>query len=72
MIAFSGVIETATGELLRAGYCDFSADGSFDGGTEAIRTDVPYPPKVRREGVAGNMDKWDGAAWVEVAQPPAP
>ena len=30
----NGVIETTTGDLLRAGFCDFSGDGSFDPATE--------------------------------------
>ena len=65
----NGVIETATGDLLRAGYCDFTTDGSFDSGTETERTDVPHPSKVRGQEDYANMHRWNGTAWVEVAQP---
>lgn len=64
-----GVIETATGDLLRSGYCDFTNDGAFNGGTETERTDVPHPAKTRGDADETNMDRWNGSAWVEVAQP---
>ena len=57
-----GVIKTATGELLRSGYCDFENDGSFDSATETYREDVPDDATVRRE--AGSYSSWDGSAWV--------
>lgn len=64
-----GVIETSTGDLKRAGYCDFSADGNFDGGTETQRTDCPQPAKTRGEAGQSQMHRWNGSAWVLVAQP---
>jgi hypothetical protein len=67
----NGVIETATGDLLRAGSVDFENDGSFNETTETYKTDVPVPPKVRKAGASGNHDRWNGTAWVEVAQPAA-
>lgn len=60
----NGVIETATGDLLRAGFCDFSTDGAFDPSKEAVRTDVPFPATARGSGA---WHRWDGSAWVVVA-----
>ena len=65
-----GVIETATGDLLRAGFCDcFETDGSFNAGTETCRSDVPFPSKIKGDPDEANMHRWNGSAWVEVAQP---
>ena len=69
MMTQNGVILTASGNLLRAGNCDFSADGSFDGGTETYKTDVPFPNKVVEEQGEANVTHWTGAVWDEVAQP---
>jgi hypothetical protein len=48
---YNAVIETATGELLRAGYCDFEDDGSFDGRretqVEVDRDDLERRGKIR-------------------------
>ena len=66
---YNGVIETATGDLKRAGYCDFENDGSFDSGTETMRSDCPHPGKVKGDPQETNMTRWNGSAWVEVAQP---
>lgn len=38
-----GVIETATGDLLRYGNVDFATDGAFNPGTESVRTDIRTP-----------------------------
>ena len=62
----NGVIKTATGDLLRAGYTDFSTSPDFDEGTESYRTDVLVPALPRRPGMGGNMHRWNGAAWIEV------
>ena len=64
-----GVIETSTGDLLKAGFCDFTADGSFDSNTQTQRTDVPFPAKVRGDSDETQMHRWNGSAWVLVAQP---
>ena len=64
-----GVIETSSGDLLRAGYCDFENDGSFDSGSETIRSDAPEPAKVRGDSDESQMHRWNGSAWVLVAQP---
>lgn len=60
----NGVIEIATGDLLRAGFCDFTVDGTFDASKEEYRTDVPFPAISRGN---GSWHRWDGKAWVMVA-----
>lgn len=65
----NGVIETSTGDLIRAGFCDFENDDQFDSGTESYRTDVPFPFKIRGDVTEANMHRWNGSSWVEVAQP---
>lgn len=60
----NGVIETATGDLLRAGFCDFSSDGAFDPSRESVRADVPFPATARG-GVAWH--RWNGNAWIVVS-----
>lgn len=69
MPTYNGVIETATGDLKRAGYCDFENDGKFDAGTETYRTDVPRPSYRRGDDPSTKMTRWDGAAWILVDQP---
>ena len=64
-----GVYETSTGDLLRAGYCDFSADGNFDAGSETMRNDCPQPAKTRGETDQAQMHRWNGSAWVLADQP---
>lgn len=67
---YNGVIENATGDLLRAGDCDFNNDGSFDPATETIRTDVPVPARARGDDVPDNkMHRHTGSEWIEVDQP---
>lgn len=60
----NGVIEMATGDLLRAGFCDFSSDGAFNPSREEYRTDVPFPAVARG---SGTWHRWDGNAWVVVS-----
>ncbi len=57
----NGVIETASGDLLRAGFSTFVA-----GEGESLRSDVPQPAKVRGDTDEANMHRWNGSAWVEV------
>jgi hypothetical protein len=59
----NGVIETATGDLLRAGFCNFE----HDSGTESLRYDVPCPFYVRGKKNLPTFHRWDGNAWIEVA-----
>lgn len=41
------VVVTATGVVLRAGFCDFATDGTFDPATETILVDgVDYEPRA--------------------------
>ncbi len=43
MATYRAVIDTATGNLLRAGYTDFENDGSFDPATETVVVTDPIP-----------------------------
>jgi len=63
---YTGVIDTATGDLLRCGYSDFENDGSFDGANETIKTDLPNPGTIKDNENGKDFDRWDGAAWVKV------
>jgi hypothetical protein len=65
----NGVIETATGDLLRWGFGDFATDGAFNSETETIRTDAPEPSKARGQHGEAQMHRWNGSAWTLVAQP---
>jgi len=61
----NGVIETSTGDLLRAGFTDFTA-----GPGETLRFDVPNPPQRRGAFYEdGNMHRWTGSEWILVPQP---
>jgi len=64
----NGVIQTATGDLLRAGFCDFENDGAFDSGTETYRTDIPIPSKIKGDTENSVFHRWNGSAWVEISQ----
>ncbi len=44
----NGVIETATGDLIRKGFTDFENDGSFDSGTETYKTDITDGALVKK------------------------
>ena len=72
MIPFSGVINKATGDLIRSGFTDFSTDGSLDSVKEEVVTDLPHPSSVRRSGEKLDMDRWDGSKWVKKKQSPRP
>jgi len=63
-----GVIDKSTGALLRAGFCDFAVDGSFDSADEEVREDVPFPSKIQGDDDNSAHHRWDGAKWIEVAQ----
>jgi len=72
MADYNGVIDTATGDLLRSGFCDFSADGSFNGATETYKARMPFPGETRdpdTNRLSEMMSRWNGSAWVRVAQP---
>jgi len=62
-IVTNGVIERSTGDLLRAGFCDFRVDGTFNEGTETYHTDVPFPAKVKDQKYNTEYHNWDGSQW---------
>lgn len=66
-MAWNAVIETASGDLLRHGYTDLVAGGSETLLPDHIR---PIEPMVR--GAGPNFSRWDGAAWLEIADPDQP
>lgn len=59
----NGVIETATGDLIRAGGCDFDV---VDG--EEFRDDVPSPFQVRGCCPYGTVHRWTGDEWIVVGE----
>lgn len=69
MQGYNGVIETATGFLLKSGFCDFSLGTPFDPLLETYKTNIPYPSKIKGQVGETLISKWTGATWVEVAQP---
>lgn len=62
----NGVIETSTGDLLRAGYSDFENDGSFNSETESYRTDVPEDAVEKDPYKLNQYSRWNGSAWETV------
>lgn len=66
--SFNGVIVTATGDLKRAGYCDFSSDGSFDSATQTYMTGIVRPAYTLGDpNSSGQWHRWNGSAWVLVS-----
>jgi len=63
----NGVIETATGDLIRAGFSDWENDGDFDSDNESYRTDVPCPFYVKGKQDLDKFHRWNGSAWVEIS-----
>ena len=64
-MALTGIIETTSGDLLRAGYSTFTPGT----GESDAPTPLPVPPLIRRPGEPGNHHRWNGSAYIEVAQP---
>lgn len=64
----NGVIETATGILLRKGFCNFTNDGSFDSDNEAERTDVTYTAMCKKNDDTATHEKWNGVSWETVLE----
>jgi len=60
----NGVIETSTGNLKRSGFCNFLNDGSFDSGSETIRTDISLDSKVFDGEEESQYSRWNGSDWV--------
>lgn len=65
MATHNGIIETSTGDLLRAGFVNFTA-----GAGETLRTDVPIPAKVRDNEDFDKFHRWNGSTWEEVSNTP--
>ncbi len=61
-----GVIETATGDLLRTGFCDFENDGTFDPETETIREDIPEGAIIKDHYSGLDYHQWDGENFVSI------
>lgn len=60
----NGIIDRATGDLLRAGHSVFTP-----GPGEAFRGDVPIGANIRGEAIAAEFSRWDGNQWIKVPQP---
>jgi len=72
MATYKGVIEKATGDLLRVGYVDFENESSFNPSIEEVRTDVPYPGQVIYSLDFTEFHRWNGSSWVLITQPAYP
>ena len=68
MATLNGIIETATGDLLRWGYSTFTPGT----GESAAPTPLPANPKRKFQSGETQMHQWNGAAYILVAQPPKP
>ncbi len=66
-MAWNAIIETATGDLLRHGFSTLAA-----GAGETLLPDHlrPIEPKVR--GAGPEFSRWDGSAWLVIADPDQP
>lgn len=60
----NGVIETSTGNLLRAGFSIFIASEE-----ETLRSDAPQPSFVKSDTSNNQMHNWNGSAWTLVDKP---
>lgn len=60
-----GVIETASGDLLHAGYSELE----WDPETETFFEEVPIPSYCRRQLWETRMSRWTGTEWIVVDQP---
>ncbi len=70
METMNGVVTIVTGLLLRAGYCDFTTDGSFKPDIEAQHGDVPNPFYILNDPLfqppSDFVTHWNGTGWDEV------
>ena len=64
----NGVIQTSTGDLLRAGYHNLSLEDVFDGATESYRTDIPVGSFCKGAPESSVYKRWNGSLWVDVVQ----
>lgn len=61
-----GVIEISTGLLLRAGFCDFTIDGTFNAATEEQHANAPQPMWTKNDPDFPNSEfitHWTGGGW---------
>ena len=65
----NGIIETASGDLLRYGNCDFSSDGSFNPEIETLAFDVP-DGAICRKIYGGDYTSFNGVIWQTVIRVP--
>jgi len=65
MATHNGIIEDATGDLLRAGYVSF-----VPGVGESLRTDVPIPAKLKDNLDFDKFHRWNGSSWIEIDNNP--
>lgn len=71
MDTMNGVVNKATGLLLRCGYCDFTISPDFKPDIEEQHGDVPYPPNLFRTRTKNppfseTITHWTGNGWDEV------
>ncbi len=70
MDMMNGVVNIATGLLLRAGYCDFTKEHNFNPNIEAQHGDVPSPcyivNEIPPEPASDMVTHWTGEGWDEV------
>lgn len=64
---WNAVIETATGDLFRHGYTTLVA-----GGGETLLPDHVRPGDPMVRGAGPQFSRWDGSAWLEIADPDQP
>jgi len=63
----NGVIETATGDLIRKGFSDFENDGTFNSGTETYKTDIPDAALIKKV-YGGDFTRWNGSNYVTISR----
>ncbi len=66
-MAWNAIIETSSGDLLRHGYTTLVA-----GAGETLLPDHVRPSEPMVRGVGPNFSRWDGSAWLEIADPDQP
>lgn len=64
----NGIIENATGYLLKAGYCDFSGDAGYNSAIHTIKIDVPETAHCKGDDNWPEMHQWTPAGWVLTSQ----
>jgi hypothetical protein len=68
-VTLQTVINSATKQVLRSGYCDFASDGSFNAGTEEV-VELGFvfdPPLYAPETETETAWYWDGSTFTTTA-----